>query len=142
VFRPYEHVDVPHRSVSERGVGRVGEPGSLEEHYFDLVFGEDVYGLMQQLLELQHLHHRNSGESPQLLVRRGFGVSANATKLPQQNGRGVLVLGKGAQLLPVDSRAQRLAHGGIAWRYSRRQQQELDLGGKCHAASRHTHAQR
>lgn len=138
---PNEQIYVPHRPVGERGISRVREPGTLEQHSFDIMSSQDVKGLVKQLLELEHLHYRNRRELAQLLVPGATRVSADATQLSQQYGGSFLVPREHAQFLPVDSRAQTLAQGGITGRYSRRQQEELCFGRKRCATSCHCVAQ-
>jgi hypothetical protein len=61
---PHEQIYVPHRPVGERGVSRVGEPGTLKQDGLDIMSSQDGQRLMKQLFELQHLHHRDRRELP------------------------------------------------------------------------------
>jgi len=51
VSGPNEEIEISHWPVGERRVRGVGEAGSLQQHRFDSVLGENVDGLMQELLQ-------------------------------------------------------------------------------------------
>src|SRR5688572_12837363 len=51
VTRPNEEIDISHWPVGEGRIRGVGESGALQQQRLDSLLGEDVNGLMQELLE-------------------------------------------------------------------------------------------